>query len=175
LCTSAIGSFIVIPLIYLVNVNPNNQWVTNNLNEGHLTYYFLVLAALMVANQLLFWWLSLGYVYKTNAELQVDENDFQGGIDSGSARGVHSYDIDVDPHTGHEIHRDPATGAWTHTKSNPGSRASSVDRKVKGNASDKAGDMMMTKALLDKDNDDDDDLSEISFSSRSHWVSTDKP
>lgn len=177
LCTSAVGSFIIIPLIYLVNVNPNNEWITNNLNDGHLTYYFLVLAALMVANQVVFWWLSLGYVYKTNAELQVDEADFQGTV-SGAAGASHlgSYDIDVDPHTGHEIHRDPTSGAWVHSKSRSGSRSgsrtSSVDRKLKGNASDVTGDMMMTKALLDGE--DDDDESVISFGSRSHWVSTDR-
>lgn len=171
LCTSAIGSFIIIPLIYLVNANPNNEWVTNNLNEGHLTYYFLVLASLMVANQFAFWWLSLGYVYKSNAELQVDESDFQGASPAGAPH-VNGYEVDIDPHTGHEIHRDPATGNWTHSKgSNAGSRATSKDRKLQGNASDMAGDMMMTKALLD---DDDDDESVISFGSRSHWVSTDR-
>lgn len=72
LLTTAIGSLIVIPMIYIVNSDPSkilcnvstvfllfviniitycwldNEWLPVNLDDGHLTWYFLLLAALMV-------------------------------------------------------------------------------------------------------------------------------
>jgi hypothetical protein len=77
LLTFALGSFILIPLIYLVNSNPNNEWITQNLNDGHLSYYFLVLAALMIVDLLWFAWLGKNYEYKKTVELQVEEADFK--------------------------------------------------------------------------------------------------
>lgn len=48
LVTTSIGSLLIVPLVYLVNSNPNNEWLPANLNDGHVTYYFIVLAAIMI-------------------------------------------------------------------------------------------------------------------------------
>jgi peptide/histidine transporter 3/4 len=50
LLTTAFGSLLVIPLVYLVNSNPSNQWVTPDLNYGHLDWFFFLLAAMMMFN-----------------------------------------------------------------------------------------------------------------------------
>jgi dipeptide/tripeptide permease len=52
LFTYALGSWLTIPLIILVNSGLfGEDWVPENLDEGHLSYYFFLLAGLMVANQ----------------------------------------------------------------------------------------------------------------------------
>ncbi len=63
LATSAVGSFVVIPLLYIVNSNPHNEWVPVNVDDGHLDYYFLVLAALMGANLVVFYYVATKYNY----------------------------------------------------------------------------------------------------------------
>lgn len=129
LLTTSLGSFIIIPLIYLVNSNPNNEWITSNLNDGHLSYYFLVLATLMMVDLVWFAWLGQSYEYKTTAELQIEKADFELGdaspenpqiedvrLSQKSAGLIasHSFVSDIDPHTGHVVHMDPLTGSWTH-------------------------------------------------------------
>ena len=63
LATSAVGSFVVIPLLYIVNSNPHNEWVPVNVDDGHLDYYFLVLAALMGVNLVVFYYVATKYNY----------------------------------------------------------------------------------------------------------------
>lgn len=138
LLTTSLGSFVIIPLIYLVNSNPNNQWITPDLNDGHLSYYFLVLATLMLVDLIWFVWLGNSYEYKTTAELLVDEADFKMGDPvaksvaqsaapshekseknhEGGLIASHSFVSDIDPHTGHVVHMDPLSGAWTHEELN---------------------------------------------------------
>lgn len=72
LATTALGSFLVIPLLLMVNeANPQQPWVPANLDEGHLSWYFTLLAALMALTLLWFVQLARGYEYKTSAELSV--------------------------------------------------------------------------------------------------------
>ena len=52
-----------IPLTILVNINSNNEWVASNVDEGHLDYYFYLLAALMAIAELCFMYMSAGYEY----------------------------------------------------------------------------------------------------------------
>ena len=52
-------------------------WVTSDLNEGRLDRYFLLLAALMLANTAIFVLISRSYKYKTHA-----------GFSAGVAREV---------------------------------------------------------------------------------------
>jgi hypothetical protein len=47
----------------LVNIDSNNEWVASNVDEGHLNYYFFLLAALMMFAQLCFMYMSAGYSY----------------------------------------------------------------------------------------------------------------
>ncbi len=49
--TTAMGAFIIIPLVYLVNANVNDEWVPTNVDVGHLDWYFFLLAGLMSLNQ----------------------------------------------------------------------------------------------------------------------------
>ena len=84
LATSALGSFVTIPLIYFVNINKNDEWLPTNLDQGHLTYYFMVLGICIIADLAYFWWISQGYVYKTNAELQINDLDDYQLVSSSS-------------------------------------------------------------------------------------------
>jgi hypothetical protein len=136
LFTNALGSFLVIPVLLLVNSDPSkrlsasvitcwatttdphlcyfaptnttgNEWVPTNLDDGHLDYYFFLLAGLMgltlVSNaanpargavrpqcsityhslflfcpaQMVFCYVSKDYVYKTQAELSVFDESEQ--------------------------------------------------------------------------------------------------
>lgn len=43
LLTNAMGAWIVIPLIYLVNVDSDRQWVPDDVNEGYLANFFFLL------------------------------------------------------------------------------------------------------------------------------------
>lgn len=63
LLTNALGSWLTIPLTLLVNVNSNHPWIASDINDGELSYYFYLLAALMAASMMLFGYLSAGYVY----------------------------------------------------------------------------------------------------------------
>jgi hypothetical protein len=53
----------------IVNSDPNNEWVPTNIDQGHLEWYFFLLAALMAVNQVLFVKVSDKYRYVTHAEL----------------------------------------------------------------------------------------------------------
>jgi peptide/histidine transporter 3/4 len=74
---TALGSWVIIPLLLLVNANKSDQWVPANLDDGHLDYYFFLLAGLMVLNHIYFGWLSRDYVY-------IKESDFEA-LHEGSA------------------------------------------------------------------------------------------
>ena len=63
LSTTALGSLFVIPLVYIVNVNPEHKWVTSDLNFGHLDWFFWLLACLMVVNIVLLRFISSGFIY----------------------------------------------------------------------------------------------------------------
>eukprot|EP00608_Synchroma_pusillum_P009396 CAMPEP_0198438436 /NCGR_PEP_ID=MMETSP1452-20131203/50943_1 /TAXON_ID=1181717 /ORGANISM="Synchroma pusillum, Strain CCMP3072" /LENGTH=617 /DNA_ID=CAMNT_0044159019 /DNA_START=66 /DNA_END=1919 /DNA_ORIENTATION=+ len=65
LLTTAFGSWIIIPLVYIVNANPNDPWVGNDANSSHLDYYFFLLAGIVVLCWLLLCWLARDFVYKT--------------------------------------------------------------------------------------------------------------
>ena len=82
LFTQAIGAWIVIPILFLVNCNPNNEWVPTDLDKGHLDYYFFLLASMMALTIMLFNYIAMGYEYKTQAELEIDDtprSSFTGG------------------------------------------------------------------------------------------------
>ena len=82
LLTNALGTWATIPLVLLVNIDPNNMWLPVNLDDGHLSYYFLLLAALMGADLLYFQWICRDYEYKTEAELASLEYEPLTSVDS---------------------------------------------------------------------------------------------
>jgi hypothetical protein len=71
LATTALGQFAIIPLILLVNSDPNNEWVPNNLDDGHLSYYFYILSVVMLITIFYFNYISSTYDYKTTAEMKI--------------------------------------------------------------------------------------------------------
>lgn len=94
LFTTALGSWLMIPLVFLVNSGLfGSAWITENLDDGHLADYFFLLTGIMFVNQvgifvfqfsipyfllhfqLVFYWVSSGYEYKTDAELKVLEEE----------------------------------------------------------------------------------------------------
>jgi solute carrier family 15 (peptide/histidine transporter), member 3/4 len=75
LVTTSIGSLLIVPLVYLVNSDPNNEWLPVNLDDGHVTYYFMVLAGIMILDMIYFYYISLTYEYKTTMDLTFKDED----------------------------------------------------------------------------------------------------
>jgi solute carrier family 15 (peptide/histidine transporter), member 3/4 len=69
LLTNALGTWATIPLVLLVNVDPRDEWLPTNFDDGHLSWYFLLLAGLMGLDLLYFYYISKDYEYKSEAEL----------------------------------------------------------------------------------------------------------
>jgi len=67
LLTVALGSFIIVPIIYLVNVDKDHEWVADDLNEGYLENYFFLLAGLMVVSTFVFIRIASNYEYKVHS------------------------------------------------------------------------------------------------------------
>ena len=44
---NALGTWATIPIVIMVNTIPAHPWLPENLDDGNLTYYFLVLGAIM--------------------------------------------------------------------------------------------------------------------------------
>ena len=40
------GSWLTIPLTLLVNINPNSMWITTYIDDGHLNWYYFLLAGI---------------------------------------------------------------------------------------------------------------------------------
>ena len=40
------GSWLTIPLTLLVNINPNSMWITTDIDDGHLDWYYFLLAGI---------------------------------------------------------------------------------------------------------------------------------
>ena len=71
LFTNALGSWLTIPLTLLVNCNPNDPWISDNIDDGHLNYYFFLLAGIMTAAYILFCHLCNGFQYVNETELEA--------------------------------------------------------------------------------------------------------
>jgi hypothetical protein len=83
LLTSALGSWLTIPLTLAVNLNPNDLWVASNIDDGHLNYYFFLLALLMVLTLHLFVYISNGFKYANPhvlARLSKQEDSMTTGL-----------------------------------------------------------------------------------------------
>lgn len=80
LLTNALGAWLVIPLIYIVNVNPNSQWVPDDVNEGYLANFFFLLAALMVLAMGLLYYFAKDYEYKQPDDVVTRRKSLQGSF-----------------------------------------------------------------------------------------------
>jgi len=71
LFTNAVGSWLTIPLTMLVNSDPDNPWVTDNVNEGHLEWYFFLLAGIMLATFFIYTQVCDGFEYSDPEDLDI--------------------------------------------------------------------------------------------------------
>lgn len=68
--SQALGAIALVPLIYAVNSGgPDSAWLPADLDEGHLDYYFFLLALIMIADLAILFVISANFPYKTEAEL----------------------------------------------------------------------------------------------------------
>ena len=58
-----------------MNADPNDQWIKDNVNDGHLDYYFYLLAGIMFAAYLLYCHLCNGFEYTDVDELERLNNE----------------------------------------------------------------------------------------------------
>jgi len=76
LLATSLGGYVSSLLLYVVNQGTSstgNKWVADNLNEGHLDYFYLLLAVLMLA--VLVWFLSVAMRYKYKHVAHAEEGE----------------------------------------------------------------------------------------------------
>lgn len=71
LFTNAVGSWLTIPLTLLVNADADHPWIASDVNDGHLDYYYYLLAGLMALGLVAFVWLARRFVYVQAEELDA--------------------------------------------------------------------------------------------------------
>lgn len=74
LFTNALGSWLTIPLTLLVNSDSEDPWIASDVNDGHLDYYFYLLAGLMLLGLIVFVRLAYQFVYVSADELEALNN-----------------------------------------------------------------------------------------------------
>ena len=78
LFTNALGSWLTIPLTLLVNINANKEWIASNVDDGHLDYYFFLLAGLMAVAQIAFIVIGNGFIY-ADPQILIELSKNSGG------------------------------------------------------------------------------------------------
>ena len=71
--THSISSWMVSLLILIVNIDKNNKWISNDLNNGHLELYFLTIAIMMTVVTICFIYSAKKYKYKNNVDMIIKE------------------------------------------------------------------------------------------------------
>ena len=76
LVTTGLGTWLVGLFIMLVNINKNDLWITDNLNNGHLDWYFFMIGGLCFIAFFAFLWTSIKYRYNSFEKdmLVIDTN-----------------------------------------------------------------------------------------------------
>ena len=76
LVTTGLGTWLVGLFIMLVNINKNNLWITDNLNNGHLDLYFFMIGGLVLIAFFAFIWAAIKYKYNSFEKdmLVIDTN-----------------------------------------------------------------------------------------------------
>mmetsp|Transcript_35266 Transcript_35266/g.111039 ORF Transcript_35266/g.111039 Transcript_35266/m.111039 type:complete len:612 (-) Transcript_35266:455-2290(-) len=76
LLTTALGSWACIPLVLIVNADPDNKWMPDDLNEGHLEYVFAVIVIIMLVTLAVYCKWASGYTYVKPEDLEaIDDED----------------------------------------------------------------------------------------------------
>jgi hypothetical protein len=66
LVTSALGMFLAIPILFIVNRAGREAWLPRDLNKGRLADYFYLLAGFMILDVVYFYFHARNYVEKTS-------------------------------------------------------------------------------------------------------------
>lgn len=83
LLTTAFGAWLCALLVPIVNLSKANPWIAHDANEGHLDYFFALLAILMALNTGLFLYYANRYTYKV-----IDLTDVTSATASSSDKQV---------------------------------------------------------------------------------------
>ncbi|XP_022090070.1 solute carrier family 15 member 4-like [Acanthaster planci] len=92
LLTSGLGSYIGSLLVVVVNaITSEDEWIPDEINYGHLEYFFFLLAVIMTINFVCFLLIARGYVYVKDAELILlpetdDESSRRSSLAGGNRR-----------------------------------------------------------------------------------------
>ena len=66
LVTSGLGSYVASVLVIIVRAASNSDWYpSDDLNQGHMEYFYFLLAGLMLINFVVFSYIASSYKYKT--------------------------------------------------------------------------------------------------------------
>ncbi|KAL6130067.1 hypothetical protein ACLB2K_068448 [Fragaria x ananassa] len=69
LSVTGVGNFIssgIITLVQVISSKYGEKWISDNINRGHLDYFYWVIAALSILNLFIYVWIAKGFVYKKN-------------------------------------------------------------------------------------------------------------
>jgi len=74
LFTTALGMWVNIPLLIMVNQLPKTPWIPSDLNDGKLQNYFYVLGGIMLFANIIFVYVAINYQYQAHdGEFDEDE------------------------------------------------------------------------------------------------------
>lgn len=79
----------------------DDEWVPTNLDDGHLDWYFFLLAGFMALTMIYFYYISKDYEYKTIKDLQIFESEEGSDDDSGKnllSPSQHAVKLDESSH-----------------------------------------------------------------------------
>ena len=91
LLSTALGSYLgggVVAAVQAASTRAGAPWLPKDLNKGRLDCFFLLTAALMAANALLFAWVASGYEYKSLEHKRAVAPAAGAAAEAGAAAGV---------------------------------------------------------------------------------------
>lgn len=97
LFTNALGSWLTIPLTLLVNTG-SEPWIASDVNQGHLDWYFYLLAGLMFLGLVVFVYLARSFVYIQPNELEALNEDSVAKADANELEADEVVNLLIDDH-----------------------------------------------------------------------------
>ncbi|KAL4858298.1 Protein NRT1/ PTR FAMILY 8.1 [Chlorella vulgaris] len=100
LIATALGSYLASLLVIIVQDISNGSWVPDNVNDGHMDYFFIMMAVLMLLTCIVYIWVARRFRYKNVKHTTVDPEalalapDGRGAL-SFSAGIVRTLSVDI--------------------------------------------------------------------------------
>ncbi|KAI3425784.1 hypothetical protein D9Q98_007759 [Chlorella vulgaris] len=100
LIATALGSYLASLLVIIVQDISNGSWVPDNVNDGHMDYFFIMMAVLMLLTCFVYVWVARRFRYKNVKHTTVDPEalalapDGRGAL-SFSAGIVRTLSVDI--------------------------------------------------------------------------------